>query len=94
LLVREVVIDSSELRIIAGLRITTPLRTLTDIARSTAEFTAEHLEAVRGLLEIGELGREQCVQALNRTGHLPHKKRALERISEALSQPSVTRYTS
>jgi AbiEi antitoxin C-terminal domain len=89
--VREVVIDASDLQSVAGLSVTTPLRTLIDLARSAEDFTLEHLEVLRGLLVFGSLGRAECVRALNSTAHLPHKKRAMERIGEALAQPSVTR---
>ena len=82
--VREVVIDASELVHFAGLLVTTPLRTVVDLARSSVNFTNDDLRAVGDLMRIGRFGIEECRAVLDRRRNLPHKRLALERIDEAL----------
>ena len=82
--VREVVIDASELLQVAGLLVTTPLRTVVDLARSSVNFTSDDLRAVRDLMRIGRFGIEECRSVLDRRRNLPHKRLALERIDEAV----------
>lgn len=81
---REVVIDASELLQVAGLLVTTPLRTVVDLARSSMNFKNDDLRAVRDLMRIGRFGIEECRAVLDRRRNLPHKRLALERIDEAV----------
>ena len=81
--VREVVIDASDLVDVAGLLVTTPLRTVVDLARASMNFEDDDLRAVSDLMRIGRFGVEECRAVLDRRRNLPHKRLALERIDEA-----------
>ena len=82
--VREVVIDASDLVEVAELLVTTPLRTVVDLARASVNFTNDDLRAVSDLMRIGRFGVEECRAVLDRRRNLPHKRLALERIDEAV----------
>ena len=86
--VREVVIDSSDLVEVAGLLVTTPLRTVVDLARASVNFKNDDLRAVSDLMRIGRFGVEECRAVLDRRRNLPHKRLALERIDEAARRVS------
>ena len=81
--VREVVVDASDLVDVAGLLVTTPLRTVVDLARASVNFENDELRAVSELMRIGRFGFEECRAVLDRRRNLPHKRLALERITEA-----------
>ena len=81
--VREVVVDASDLVDVAGLLVTTPLRTVVDLARTSVNFENDELRAVSDLMWIGRFGFEECRAVLDRRRNLPHKRLALERITEA-----------
>ena len=81
--VREVVIDASDLAELAGLLVTTPLRTVVDLARASVNFKNDDLRAVSDLMRIGRFGVEECRAVLDRRRNLPHKRLALERIDQA-----------
>ena len=86
--VREVVIDASDLVEVAELLVTTPLRTVVDLARASVNFTNDDLRAVSDLMRIGRFGVEECRAVLDRRRNLPHKRLALERIDEAVRRVS------
>lgn len=94
--VREVVIDESDLIDCAGLSVTTPLRTVVDLARFSASFGDSELAIASGLMRLGGFGVAECAAMLDRRRNLPGKRRALGRIAAAagLAQPPETRYTS
>ena len=77
LLVREVVIGEADYVMVAGVRVTTPLRTAVDLARF-----AEHFEpAVVGrLLADAGLTLGHCIDDLTARRNLPRKKLALARL--------------
>ncbi|WP_167045787.1 hypothetical protein [Salinibacterium sp. ZJ454] len=81
--VREVALDPAEESSIGPLRLTTPLRTVTDLGR-WGEAGAGSPEppvvvaAIAALRSIGGLSLARCLAELERTPHLPHKKRAQE----------------
>lgn len=81
--VREVVIDDSDVLVIDGLRVTTPLRTALDLARFSTEFGPDERAAVTALMELGAFGSADCATAMNRRRNLPRKQLALARIEEA-----------
>lgn len=78
--VREVVIDDDETVVIAGQRVTDPLRTITDLARFDETAPLELLSALR---IIGGVGLDQCRGALDRRRNLPNKIAAWRRIRDA-----------
>jgi hypothetical protein len=82
--VREVVIDPDEAVVLAGLRVTTPLRTVTDLARFAAEFDARHARIIRDLMRLGRVSLLDCEQALDRRRNLPAKRTAWQRIRAAV----------
>jgi hypothetical protein len=81
LTLREVVIDAEDIVEIGELRLTSPLRTVVDLARFSEEFDPE---IVRDLMLLGDLGLDDCRDMLDRRRNLPGKRRALDRIESAL----------
>ncbi|HEU4849176.1 MAG TPA: hypothetical protein VFS93_02065 [Terrimesophilobacter sp.] len=81
LTVREVVIDPDECLTIEGLRITSPLRTAIDLARTEEAFGAPERELVGGLALLGRFGFEDCVAAIDARRNLPNKHLAIERLA-------------
>lgn len=78
IVVREVKIDDDELVVLGGVRVTTPLRTIVDLARFQTEFDSAlvgRLMAMRGL------SAELCVREVHRRRNLPRKKLALARLA-------------
>jgi hypothetical protein len=84
--VREVEIDDREVQSIGGIRVTTPLRTVVDLARFSRHFGGEEESIVTGLLAIDGFGIDECRAALNLRHNLPGKRLALRRIGVALSR--------
>jgi hypothetical protein len=82
-LVREVVIDENDIVVIGGVQVTTPLRTIADLARFSSQFGTDEKELVRRLLVIGGLSLDDCRQHLDRRQNLPLKIRAWKRLQEA-----------
>jgi hypothetical protein len=82
--VREVVLDPDDTTLLAGLRVTTPLRTAIDLARFCAEFASADRDIVAGLARIGGFDLTAAIAGLERRRHLPGKVRAAERLRAAL----------
>ncbi len=78
--VREVVIDPEELVLVNGMHVTTPLRTIVDIARFADTFTHRHAHAILALQRVSGIGPADVVVEINRRRNLPGKRRALARI--------------
>ena len=78
--VREVVIAPNEIASLGAVRITTPMRTVMDLARFQSTFDPELITA---LLEVSNLTAERCIAELRSRHNLPQKKLALRRL-EAL----------
>jgi hypothetical protein len=90
---RDLAVSAEDLDLLGGIRVTTPVRTLMDLARTGDE---EHERAAR---EFGEACPEVSAQAIRRlkSGTLPHKRRALALLGAhqaGADQLDVTRYTS
>ena len=81
--IREVVIDPADIVLISRLRVTTPLRTVLDLARFSTPFDDEEIRIVRELLSLAQLDFAQCLEVLARRHKLPGKRRALERLKSA-----------
>lgn len=94
--VREVVIDDDEIVALGSVRVTAPLRTVTDLARFSAEFAEAEAGIVRQLLAGADLDLDDCARALDRRRNLPAKKLAWARLRWACSNsyPELTLYTS
>jgi len=87
LALREVVIDESDLQEIGGMRVTTPLRTVVDLARFSTRFEPVERSIIFQLMSIADFGIDQCVAMLDRRRNLPGKRAALERIRSSCCDP-------
>jgi hypothetical protein len=82
--VREVVVTPEDLATLDGRRVTTPFRTVVDLARSRTEFGSAEAAMVRALASLGGFGFAECHAAIEARRNLPAKRRALERLADAL----------
>jgi hypothetical protein len=78
--VREVVIDELSIAEIGGMRVTTPLRTVVDLARFSTTFGDVERAMVLTLMMLGEFGVEACEADINGRRNLPNKKIAIARL--------------
>ena len=85
--VREVVISADEYALLGSVRVTTPLRTVADLARFTETFTETDAATVRHLAELGAFALIDCRRALDRRRNLPAKKLAWSRLLAAFGNP-------
>jgi hypothetical protein len=81
--VREVVIAHEDLAVLAGVSVTTPLRTVIDLARFVVEWTDSESRICSELMRIGDFRAADCAQAMNRRRNLPNKRMALARLTAA-----------
>lgn len=81
---REVVIAADEVVTIAGVQVTTPLRTAVDLLRFQPSFDSA---LVLRVLEVGEMTSADCVQYLASRHNLPRKKLALARAAQLAGDP-------
>jgi len=88
--VRAVVLDAREVERLGGVRVTTPFRTATDLARREARLDPESLEALRTLIRLSRCTWPQAVGLLAGSPASPGKGRALARF-RALRDGSVPR---
>lgn len=79
--VREVVIAPDEIATLGVVRVTTPMRTVMDLARFQSAFDPELISA---LLRVSNLTADRCVAELRSRHNLPQKKLAVRRL-EALT---------
>lgn len=91
---REAVIDDDEVRSLAGIRVTTPLRTLVDLVRHAAE--ADIVELAATGMRVSSIPLVDALAALERRPRLAHVRRARARLAEAdallgAGQPLLTR---
>jgi len=85
--VREVVIAPDEFALLGPVRVTTPLRTMVDLARFAEQFATAEGEAVRFLSRLGGVALADCRRALDRRRNLPAKKLAWSRLGAAFDDP-------
>lgn len=83
--VREVVITAEETVILGAARVTTPMRTVLDLARFQDPFDAD---LVRSLIQVSHLTVGACIAELRDRRNLPQKKLALARLSSLTLSPS------
>ncbi|MEO7372295.1 MAG: type IV toxin-antitoxin system AbiEi family antitoxin [Terrimesophilobacter sp.] len=91
MIVREVEIDDSEIQPCGGITVTTPLRTVVDLARFSPLFRIDEQLIVTILLASKGFGIDDCRVALNLRHNLPGKRLALRRISDALDATALSR---
>jgi hypothetical protein len=82
--VREVVLLHEDTALVAGLVVTTPMRTAIDLARFVTEWDEDESRIVRELLVIGGCSILDCARAMNRKRNLPNKRIALERLADCV----------
>jgi len=78
--VREVVIEPAEIATVAGLQLTTPLRTAVDLARFSADFGEAEELMVAWLMLHCSFGVIDCVDDMQRRRNLPNKRQAIARL--------------
>jgi hypothetical protein len=76
---REVVIDPRDVSQVGSLGVTTPGRTVVDLARFSPTWGPEEHDVVVALMELGQVRRAILERELGRN-KLPHKRRAYERL--------------
>ncbi|PJJ72312.1 hypothetical protein CLV46_1879 [Diaminobutyricimonas aerilata] len=82
---REVSIVRDDVQLVAGLAVTTPTRTLLDLARMPVE--ADHLVGtMRRLVADGLADGRSVLSDLTSRPNLPHSRRAVARLQEALDR--------
>ncbi len=79
--VRQVVLADHELQRVGPLQVTGWLRTAVDIVRGESLFPRSVADCVSTLLLAAAATPEDCARELDRVPHLPHKRRALERLA-------------
>jgi hypothetical protein len=84
--VREVVIDELSVVELGGIRVTTPIRTVLDLARFSDEFDVETQRQVAWLMATFEIDLDYCVSALDARRNLPGKRRAIARLAAVASR--------
>ncbi len=85
LALREVVLLHDDTIVLAGLAVTTPMRTAIDLARFVADWNDTEAEILRALLFLGRISILDCARAMNRRRNLPNKRIALERLAASQS---------
>jgi AbiEi antitoxin C-terminal domain len=79
--VREVVLLHEDTAPLAGLLVTTPMRTAIDLARFVPQWNEDEATIVRILIELGQCSILDCARVMNRRRNLPNKRIALERLA-------------
>ncbi|WP_052521168.1 type IV toxin-antitoxin system AbiEi family antitoxin [Agreia bicolorata] len=87
--VREVALRPGDTMMIDGIEITTPLRTAVDLARDRAFEASRDSPVIAKLL--ASSGLPECRSYLDTVRNLPHKARALHRITDALLIEAMAR---
>jgi AbiEi antitoxin C-terminal domain len=82
--VREVVLLHEDTALVAGLVVTTPMRTAIDLTRFTTRWNSDEARIVRSLLTLGQCSILDCARAMNRKRNLPNKRVALERLADCV----------
>ena len=78
--VREVVIDDDDIATVGGVRVTTPLRCILDLARFSTRFDDADSAIVLALATLAGLGIGEVEAALERRRNLPNKRIARTRL--------------
>lgn|GEM_PF-555389 len=90
ILVRELVLDASDWVSVGGVPVTTPLRTLVDMARVAVSWDSAQQRIAATLARHAGIDSRACREMLDRSRNLPNKRRAWRRISAALpSRPPL-----
>lgn len=82
---REVVLGPEDVQLIGGHPVTTPLRTLADLARTAEAWSPRDAPMLRALADAAGTSAAVCLAYLAAAPRLPGKRVAAARIREALS---------
>lgn len=77
--VRQVVVDDDEVVVIRGVAVTTPARTVVDLARADSWVTRDETIA-RDVCDLHGVTMDEAIAVLDRRGRLPHRRRSLDRL--------------
>ncbi|TAM69966.1 MAG: hypothetical protein EPN48_06115 [Microbacteriaceae bacterium] len=79
---------------VGGMTVTTPLRTVYDLAR-VRRFSALESRGIRGLIDLFALDAASCIARVDAVRNLPGRRAALRRLHDAAAaaapQPALTR---
>ena len=78
--VREVVIDREEYAMVGGIAVTTPLRTIVDLARFSPSFGEMEAGIVARLAAANSITLDRCRAEMDSRTNLPNKRRAVKRL--------------
>ena len=78
---REVVISVDEIDTVAGVSVTSRLRTVIDLLRFSENFGDREISAIATLMADGKLDYVMCSDSLSARRNLPKKRIALERLA-------------
>ncbi len=78
--VREVVIEPADIASFDGLQVTTPMRTVLDLARFSLGFGQREEDAVRTLMRHHRFGVDDCFDEIDGRRNLPRKRLAMQRL--------------
>jgi hypothetical protein len=81
--VREVVLLREDVTTLAGVSLTTPLRTAIDLCRFVTEWSEIESATISGLMRIGRFDAADCIRVMDRRRNLPKKKQARLRLALA-----------
>ncbi|MCU1477964.1 MAG: hypothetical protein JWQ64_2657 [Subtercola sp.] len=81
---REVVLREGDVLTIAGAQVTSPVRTVIDVARTSEEFGQHTLRRLAELITLERLTFDDLEQKLRVPRNLPHKNVALARVGLAI----------
>lgn len=82
--VRELVLDPDDRVDLAGVGVTSPVRTMVDLARFRDPLTDDDRRVIVELARIGGVGLAEGRELMDRRRNLPEKRRALTRLTELL----------
>ena len=89
--VREVVIDDDEIWTLGGAKVTSPMRTVIDLARFAEPFDDALAGTVLALARIGGVTIGDCLAAVEARRNLPSKRRARAVLGTLRDQAELTR---
>lgn len=82
--VRQVRIAPEDTVVLDGVRVTTPVRTVVDLLRTTGDLDPDAVDAVRGLVAVGATDADTVRGALDALGTVPMVRQAARRLDALL----------
>lgn len=85
MILREVVIEPDEVVSLDGLQLTSPTRTVVDLARFSQQFGSRERDIVSWLAEAHRLDLEAVIDSIESRRNLPRKRRAVQRLAGCIT---------